>query len=86
MIEQTVDDLTQEHQKLEEHEQQCHDLIGLIEDGTQDLDITPDMETITLAALGILSDTIARKNHALNDLIEAKNNQAMDRFIRRQIR
>jgi len=77
-----LDELT----RLEEHEQQCHDLIGLIEDGTQDLDITPDMETITLAALGILSDTIARKNHALNDLIEAKNNQAMDRFIRRQIR
>lgn len=77
-----LDELTQ----LEEHEQQCHDLIGLIEDGTQDLDITPDMETITLAALNVLSDTIARKTQALNDLIEAKNNQAMDRFIRRQIR
>lgn len=86
MIEQTVDDLTQEHQKLEAYEQQCHDLIGLIEDGTQDLDLTPDMETITLAALGILSDTIARKTQSLNDLIEASNNQAMDRFIRRQIR
>ena len=77
-----LDELT----RLEDHEQQCHDLIGLIEDGTQDLDITPDMETITLAALGILSDTIARKTQAFNDLIEAKNNQAMDRFRRRQIR
>lgn len=78
--------LLDELSKLEAHEQQCHDLIGLIEDGTQDLDITPDMETITLAALNVLSDVIARKNQALNDLIEAKNNQAMDRFIRRQIR
>ena len=78
--------LLDELDRLEAHEQQCHDLIGLIEDGTQDLDITPDMETITLATLGILSDTIARKNHALHNLIEAKNNQAMDRFIRRQIR
>lgn len=77
-----LDELT----RLETYEQQCHDLIGLIEDGTQDLDLTPDMETITLAALNVLSDTIARKTQALNDLIEAKNNQAMDRFIRRQIR
>lgn len=86
MIEQTVDDLTQEHQKLEEHEQHCHDLIGLIEDGYQDLDLTPDMETITLAALGILSDVIARKNQALHNLIEATRNESMDRFRRRQIR
>ena len=78
--------LLDELDRLEEHEQQCHDLIGLIEDGTQDLDLTPDMETITLAALGILSDVIARKNQALHNLIEAKNNQAMDRFRRRQIR
>ena len=77
-----LDELT----RLEAHEQQCHDLIGLIEDGTQDLDLTPDMETITLAALGILSDTIARKNHALHNLIEAKNNESMDRFRRREIR
>lgn len=78
--------LLDELSKLEAHEQQCHDLIGLIEDGTQDLDLTPDMETITLAALGILADVIARKTQAFNDLIEAKNNQAMDRFRRRQIR
>lgn len=78
--------LLDELDRLEEHEQQCHDLIGLIEDGTQDLDITPDMETITLAALGILSDTIARKNQALHNLIEATRNESMDRFIRRQIR
>lgn len=77
--------LLDELARLEEHEQQCHDLIGLIEDGTQDLDITPDMETITLAALGILSDTIARKNQALHDLIEAANNRTMDRFRKRQI-
>ena len=77
-----LDELTQ----LEEHEQQCHDLIDLIEDGTQDLDLSADMETITLAALGILSDTIARKIGAISDLIEANNNQAMDRFRRRQIR
>ena len=77
-----LDELTQ----LEEHEQQCHDLIDLIEDGTQDLDLSADMETITLAALGILSDVIARKNQALHNLIEANNNQAMDRFRRRQTR
>ena len=78
--------LLDELDRLEEYEQQCCDLIGLIEDGTQDLDLTPDMETITLAALGILSDVIARKTQALQNLIEANNNQAMDRFIRRQIR
>lgn len=76
-----LDELT----RLETYEQQCHDLIGLIEDGTQDLDITPDMETITLAALNVLSDTIARKTQSLNDLIEASNNQAMDRFRRREV-
>ena len=77
-----LDELT----RLEEHEQQCCDLIDLIEDGTQDLDLSADMETITLTALGILSDVIARKIGALNDLIEATNNQSMDRFRRRQIR
>ena len=78
--------LLDELDRLEEHEQQCHDLIGLIEDGTQDLDLTPDMETITLAALGILSDTIARKTQALHNLIEATRNESMDRFRRREIR
>ena len=77
-----LDELT----RLEEHEQQCCDLIDLIEDGTQDLDLSADMETITLTALVILSDTIARKNQALHNLIEANNNQAMDRFRRRQTR
>ena len=77
-----LDELT----RLEAYEQQCCDLVDLIEDGTQDLDLSADMETITLAALGILSDVIARKNQALHDLIEATNNQAMDRFRRRQIR
>lgn len=78
--------LLDELNQLEEYEQQCCDLIDLIEDGTQDLDLSADMETITLTALVILSDTIARKNQALNDLIEATNNQSMDRFRRRQIR
>ena len=77
-----LDELT----RLEEHEQQCCDLIDLIEDGTQDLDLSADMETITLTALVILSDTIARKKQALHNLIEANNNQAMDRFRRRQTR
>ena len=77
--------LLDELNRLEEYEQQCCDLIDLIEDGTQDLDLSADMETITLATLNVLSDTIARKNQALNNLIEAKNNQAMDRFRRRQI-
>lgn len=77
-----LDELTQ----LEEYEQQCCDLVDLIEDGTQDLDLSADMETITLAALGILSDTIARKKQALHNLIEANDNQAMDRFRRREIK
>lgn len=63
----------------------CNRLIDLVEDGTQDLDLTADMETITLASLNVLSDTIARKIGALNDLIEAKNNESMDRFRKRQI-
>ena len=78
--------LLDELSRLQEHEQKCCDLIDLIEDGTQDLDLIPDMETITLAALGILSDVIARKTQALHNLIEAKNNESMDRFRRREIR
>lgn len=78
--------LLDELSRLQEHEQQCCDLIDLIEDGTQDLDLSADMETITLTALVILSDTIARKTQALHNLIEANNNQAMDRFRRREIR
>ena len=77
-----LDELT----RLETYEHQCCDLIDLIEDGTQDLDLSADMETITLTALVILSDTIARKKQALHNLIEAKNNESMDRFRRRQIR
>lgn len=78
--------LLDELSRLQDHEMECDRLIDLIEDGTQDLDITPDMETITLAALGILSDTIAQKIGALTDLIEATNNHTMDRFRSRQIR
>lgn len=82
MVEQTVDDLTQEHQKLEEHEQQCHDLIGLIEDGYQDLDLTPDMETITLASLCILSDTIAHRIQVIDQHLEHGRNREFENFMK----
>lgn len=79
-------ELLDELSRLQDHEMECNRLINLIEDGTQDLDLTADMETITLASLNVLSDTIARKIGALNDIIEAANNQTMDRFRKRQIR
>lgn len=85
MFEPTNDQLIEERDELAEHERRCYELIGLIEDGNQELDMSSDMATITIAILGILSDTIARKNQALHDIIEAKNNEAMDRFRRRQI-
>lgn len=78
--------LLDELSRLQNHEMACDRLINLIEDGTQDLDLSADMETITLASLNVLSDTIARKIGALFELIEATNNQSMDRFRRRQIR
>jgi len=86
MFEKTPEDLAAELSRLQYHEMECDRLINLIEDGTQDLDLSADMETITLASLNVLSDTIAQKIGALNNLIEAVENQSLDRFRRREIK
>lgn len=86
MFEKSNEQLNEEMERLIDHEQACNRLINLIEDGTQDLDLSADMETITLASLNVLSDTIARKIGALNDIIEATQNNTMDRFRRRDVK
>lgn len=85
MFEPTNDQLIEERDELAEHERRCYELIGLIEDGNQELDMSSDMATITIAILGTLSDTIGRQIDATALLIEADKNKALDRFRRRQI-
>lgn len=71
--------------RLQQHEDDCNRLINLIADGSQDLDMSDDMATITRAVLGRLSDTISRRIQAVDHLIEAESNKTMDRLRRRQI-
>lgn len=73
-------DLLAELSRLQEREAECERLINLIEDGDQDLDLSADMGTISLAILNTISESISRRIQHVDHLIEAESNRTMDRF------
>jgi len=73
-------DLLAELSRLQEREAECERLINLIEDGDQDLDLSADMGTISLAVLNTISESISRRIQHVDHLIEADSNRTMDRF------
>ena len=73
-------DLLAELSRLQEREAECERLVNLIEDGDQDLDLSADMGTISLAVLNTISESISRRIQHVDHLIEAESNRTMDRF------
>lgn len=82
----STQDLVDELARLQEREAECDRLINLIADGTQDLDLSADMGTISLAVLNLISDSISRRIQHVDHLIEAESNKTMDRFRRREVK
>lgn len=77
--------LLAEMARFEDYEHFSDRLIDVLEDGIEDVGISTDMATISLAVLRILSDAFSRRITEVDNLLEAEANQTMDRFRRRQI-
>lgn len=64
---------------------ECDQLIDFIETGVHQLDLSTDMSVVADSALRIVSKAVTHRIQEIDDIIEAKTNQTMDRYRRRQI-
>lgn len=85
MFEKTTSDLAEEMDDLIGHEAACNRLIGLVKTD-EELEMSSYYEEVCLATLERLSDIIARRVQTIDRDLEDRQNQALDRFRRRQIR
>lgn len=85
MFERTVESLGEEYAELGQHEQRCHELIGLLEDEHSELEVSDYFHKASLATLERLSDTIALRRTQVRAQVEEYVNQPLDNFRRRQI-
>lgn len=80
----TQDQLYAELESLDHWHTSCDELIDMLEYGTNELDLSSDMATVTAAILNVLSDTISRRTNTVHEVLEFEQNKSMDRFVRRQ--
>lgn len=84
MREPSTEQLEQDHGYLEDAGQWCVNLIDLITDEDLRLELSGYRHTSTLARLEALSDAIHQRRTEISEQLEARSNQAFDRFIQKQ--
>lgn len=77
--------LLDELARYQDRDEECERLTNLVED-SHDLELTDNQHEGIVDSLDELRLSIGKRIHDLNDQIESHNNQALDNFIRRQIR
>jgi len=84
MREPSTEQLEQDSRLLELARDDCEHLISMVDDERLDLEVSDYFQKAALATLERLSDVFSHRETRINEQLETRSNQALDRFVQKQ--
>lgn len=84
MRERSTEQLEQDRSIVDKAAECCEWLIDVVEEERLDLEISDYLHKAALATLERLSDVFSHRETRINEQLETRSNQALDRFVQKQ--
>lgn len=84
MREPSTEQLEQDRNWLDAGEHWCDYLVNLISDDALELELSKYKRKTAISVLGHISDALHHRIGQISEQLEARSNQAFDRFVQKQ--